>query len=638
MSGIAGIIRFDDAPVQPELVKKMTNAMPYRGPDGINHWIKGAVGLGQCMLCTTPESLEEKQPLTNEDESLVLVMDGRVDNWEELRKELNTRSVRLRDRSDAGLVLKAYALWGEKCLEHIDGDYAFVIWDAHKQSAFCARDRLGNKPFYYHWNGKAFVFASELHPILTLPWVKPDLNLGMVAEFLSSEWYTRDETFCNGVYRLMASHKIEINPKEMKLDEYWSPDLNNQLDHYSADEFAEAYLALITDTVKRMSRTHTPLACEVSGGLDSSALFAIAKSLHNSNALLSPIIEGYTLDYQDDPSASEIEYAREASKFLGLGIYEIEPASLPISWYQRWSDEYLDFPNYPSGTMSWDLRAKASQRGSRVLYSGMGGDEWLGGDYGYYAKFISDSQWSNLIDMIKVDSQEFGILQTFIMISRHGVFPLLTTPMQNALRKIYHIVRSKHIKERRAWLSPHFQSIIERRRKHYQGLNNLRSIRPGMHGRIHSLYDAYSIFSRELEERLAARSQIEMRRPYWSEKLVQFSFSTSPHLRLSGNTNKLLHRNAMAGLLPESILTRMTKAEFTSTFNAPLKKLRDHLMHDIPGRRTGWVKPNTLEILYNKCSTGDDQNGARPVWGLWALFGCDCVANSLELDKKGNFD
>ena len=136
MSGIAGIIHFDGKPVEPGLIEKMTSAMAHRGPDGINHWVKGSVALGQCMLRTTPESLEEHQPLTNEDESLVLVMDGRVDNWEELRRELLGRGAVLRTRSDAELVLRAYEIWGRDCLAHIDGDFALVIWDAHKQQAF----------------------------------------------------------------------------------------------------------------------------------------------------------------------------------------------------------------------------------------------------------------------------------------------------------------------------------------------------------------------------------------------------------------------------------------------------------------------------------------------------------------------
>jgi asparagine synthase (glutamine-hydrolysing) len=108
MSGIAGIIHFDGAPVEAGQIEKMTSAMAHRGPDGIHHWVKGNVALGQCMLRTTPESLEETQPLTNEDESLVLVMDGRVDNWEELRRELLGRGAVLRTRADAELVLRAY--------------------------------------------------------------------------------------------------------------------------------------------------------------------------------------------------------------------------------------------------------------------------------------------------------------------------------------------------------------------------------------------------------------------------------------------------------------------------------------------------------------------------------------------------
>jgi asparagine synthase (glutamine-hydrolysing) len=171
MSGIAGIIRFDGRPVEQGLITKMTAAMPYRGPDGINHWVRASVALGQYMLRTTPESLEETQPLTNEDESLVLVMDGWLSNWKELRAELLAKGVRLRNRADAELVLRAYEVWGAKCLAHIDGDFALVIWDARSREAFCARDRMGNKPFAYHWDGKMLMFASELHAILAMPGV-----------------------------------------------------------------------------------------------------------------------------------------------------------------------------------------------------------------------------------------------------------------------------------------------------------------------------------------------------------------------------------------------------------------------------------------------------------------------------------
>ncbi len=211
MSGIAGIIHFDGSGVEPGLIEKMTAAMPYRGPDGINHWVKGSVALGQCMLRTTPESLEETQPLTNEDESLVLVIDGRVDNWEELRHTLLGKGALLRTRSDAELVLRAYETWGQDCILHIDGDFALVIWDTQRRAAFCARDRVGNKPFNYSWDGKTFVFASELHPILGLPGAREVFNEGMLAEYLGNEWHSHEETFCKGVMRLRAAHRMMVD-------------------------------------------------------------------------------------------------------------------------------------------------------------------------------------------------------------------------------------------------------------------------------------------------------------------------------------------------------------------------------------------------------------------------------------------
>ncbi len=128
----------------------MTSAMSHRGPNGINHWIGEAAALGQCMLHTTPESLEEVQPLLNEDASLVLVMDGWLSNWIELRRELLQQNAQLRTRSDAELALRAYEHWGQEFLLHLEGDFAMVIWDTHRKRAFCARDRMGHKPFHYY--------------------------------------------------------------------------------------------------------------------------------------------------------------------------------------------------------------------------------------------------------------------------------------------------------------------------------------------------------------------------------------------------------------------------------------------------------------------------------------------------------
>ena len=164
VSGIAGIIRFDGAPVEAGQIAKITSAMATRGPDGIHHWIAGSVALGHCMLRTTPESLDEIQPLTSEDESVVLVMDGRLDNREELKQALRGKGIRVRGNADTELVLGAYLLWGEDSPRHLLGDFAFAVWDVRRRELFCARDHFGVKPFHYFSCDKS---VSYTH--LTLP-------------------------------------------------------------------------------------------------------------------------------------------------------------------------------------------------------------------------------------------------------------------------------------------------------------------------------------------------------------------------------------------------------------------------------------------------------------------------------------
>jgi asparagine synthase (glutamine-hydrolysing) len=146
MSGIAGLVDVTGRPVDMAELREMMQPMEYRGPDGCGEWFGGTVALGQCNFHTTLEAQQATMPLRSEN-GHVIVMDGRVDNWEELREAVLQKGARLRDCSDATLVLEAYRIWGEGCVEHIDGDFALAIWDPETQQLFSARDRVGFKPF-----------------------------------------------------------------------------------------------------------------------------------------------------------------------------------------------------------------------------------------------------------------------------------------------------------------------------------------------------------------------------------------------------------------------------------------------------------------------------------------------------------
>lgn len=621
MSGIAGIIRFDGIPIEPGLVEAMTSGMAHRGPDGIGHWIKGSVAIGNCMLRTTPESLEETLPLANEDQSLVLVMDGRVDNWEELRKELLGRGLLLRNRSDAELVLRAYETWGRDCLSHIEGDFALAVWDRGLQKLFCARDRMGIKPFNYYWDGRTFVFASELHAILQLPTVLEEPNEGMLAEFLAFEWYSRDETPWKGIYRLVAAHCMEISGRGLKTEQYWEPSLEEVLPYKTENEYVEHYRELFSDAVRRLSRSHRPIAIQVSGGLDSSAVFSMAEHLRIQGRLKAPDLQGYTFAFSDKSEADEVEYARAVGKHFGRQIHEIEPSKPSLDWYDERAKIYREFPGYPNGIMCVGLMKAVSDRGSRVILTGQGGDQWLQAERIYYAEELSRLRWISAFNCLKEDVGAYGAKQAAYWFLRQGVFLLLPTRAQKAARALFG--KGGAIAEGPYWLSPRMQEMVEQRRK---------LPKPGT-GKIFRLlsqkrlleilYDPFITLVMERFDRESARAGTEQRNPFYEQRFVQFAFSTPERMRLRGDKVKYIHVRAMQGLMSPTVLERKSRAYFSLVFHHHLLHMQGLFEMDIPLKHGDWFSPEGINRLFREYK--NDPGEGKRMWPLWSAFGCDTL-------------
>ncbi len=629
VSGIAGIIHFDGRPVERGLIEKMTSAMPYRGPDGINHWVHGSVALGQCMLRTTPESLDETQPLTNEDESLVLVIDGWLSNGGELRAELLANGVRLRTRADAELVLRAYEVWGVNCLAHFDGDFALVVWDARRHEAFCARDRMGNKPFNYHWDGKTFIFASELHPILLAPEIPDNLNDGMIAEFLAAEWVSKDETFWKGIFRLCSAHKMVVNQLGYRIEKYWSPELWNTLPYAKEEEFICHYRDLLFDTVQRTARAHAPLACEVSGGLDSSALFAVADQLMRQGRLQAPGLDGYTMAFDDDSDANELSFCRAVAQHVGRPVREVAPSRMSLDWYREQGRHYRNFPSYPNGVMGLGIRAAARDSGSRVLMTGIGGDHWLCGSLTYYADALAARNWSEVVECMKNDSSDAGLTTSLWWIIRHGFYPLLPDVVRRGLRWTLTRDRQAGI-DTQAWLTPALKTALRERLDKNTDFCAPKMKRVSQREHMLTLLSPFTMHALELEERMASGAGIELRRPFFSRELVQFTFSTPERWRRRGRIDKYVHRMALRGLLPETVRQRQSKAEFSITYLWYLSQLEELLGRKPLGHLGTWVDARHLPRLV--LPSRGETTGRRTVRlrMMWSLLGCAAADTRRE--------
>jgi asparagine synthase (glutamine-hydrolysing) len=621
MSGVAGIIHVDDRPVAPGGVEGMTAAMRYRGPDGIRHWRRGPVALGHCMLCTTRESLQEVQPLTSRDESLVLVMDGRVDNWRELRRDLLARGAGLQTRGDAELVLRAYELWAEECVVRIEGDFAFLIWDARRRQAFAARDRAGNKPFNYQWNGRTLAFASDLQAILPLPWVPRVLNTDMVAEYLAADWRSLSETLWQDVLRLPPAHCLTAGGSGLRLRRYWTPDVHAVLPCRNDAEYIEHHRGLFSDVVGRLSRSHRPLACEVSGGLDSSAIFAVAETLRRQGRLPAPALEGYTFDFRGDQAADELAFARAVGTHLGRTIHEVAPASKPLDWYRQQAARCGEFPGYPNGTMHLTILSRAAAGGSRVVLNGIGGDEWTGGCRYSYAEAMAGRRGRELMDILGADGKDSGWSLACWWLMRFGVAPLLPAWFRRAGRSLASALGSSWTSDR-PWLAPALRERLRHRPPVSPG--NGPVARHGQRRQFALLNDSYNTLAREMNERQAAEMGLECRQPFWDAGIVQAAFATPEHWRLRGSQNKWLHRQAMAGLLPERVVRRRDKAEFTVTFARHWRELGMALEQSVLQRRGDWVNASCMRDLLRQGLPPD--RAGWPEGVLWTLLGVDAVA------------
>ena len=591
MSGIAGCLRFDGGPPETVAVRTMADMMQHRGPDGITVWSDANVSLAQLMLRTTAETTSADLPLHCPDRSLSLVMDGRVDNWEDLRRQLTQMGVHLRSQSDAELVLSAFSCWGPACLSRIEGDFAFVLWDARARQAFCARDRMGQKPFYYHWDGRRFVFASELRPVFDALSETPGMNEGIVAEMLDNSWISRDETMWHGILRLAPGHAMTVDANGVQRTRYWQPETVPLLRHKSDADYAAHYRDTMMDVVRRVSRSHLPVGYDVSGGLDSSSIFAAADALTTTSRLPAPDILGFTMLFDVETDAYELDYAHAVGAHRRRSITEIPPTLAPLYWYLEESAHRMTIANMPNVLMHQGTYRGLQKRGGRAYLSGLGGDQWLAFGDAALAEAFQLGSWSMARDVLRSDLAEFGVWNSVWRTLRHGAYPLLPEAVRAHARRISPVRPEGH--EPETWLSDRLQDILSERRDRAQNAwrNKTKGLRVGLRQRLMAVESAYLQFGCELLDVTGQQAGVEIRSPFLNQTFLEFCLSLPLTQLRRGDTDRYIHRQAMVDLLPTKVLERTDKAEFSAA-SAPV---RDELVALSAPKTSDWVSEDDFK-------------------------------------------
>ncbi len=559
MSAIVGIARSDGAPVDTRLLEAMLAAVTRRGPGREGRWLDGATALGHRLLATTRDSLHDSAPLSDAD-GRRLVWDGRLDNRGELATALEIGGGDLAETSDAQLMLAAHRRWGHRCVERLLGDFAFALWDAPAHRLVCGRDRVGIRPFHYLWDGRSFAFASDVKALLPLLGRAPEPDDEMILAFLLREFREGDDarTLFRGVHRLPPGHVLVVADGRLSVERYWAIDPCREIRYASEGEYIEHFSALFLEAVACRLRSDWPVAVASSGGLDSAAIVGAAERIYAERGDGSPPLDTFTL-YADPPESDERRHARAVARASGLKLHEVPvPDAEPLDGL----DDYLRDAESPivgalphGGDALLDAVRGA---GCRVLLSGEGGDQ-LVDEVGYLADLLRTRRPLRFLREARAFASWYG--GGFRELARDAAVMLLPAPSK---------YRGKRMLRRAppAWVAAALAREVGLAARLREPRHSVRFPSHAQSDTYLSVAGPYYRLKLEVEERLAARLGIEMRFPFLDSRLIEFVLAIPWERRTRDGERKRLLRGAMRGLVPEAVLERRGKGDWTAMMDA----------------------------------------------------------------------
>jgi len=608
MCGIAGIIEGDNRPVNVSQLEAMTQVLAHRGPDGEGYVLlsprgdakpirsigplsdsiglgpKGyAVGFGHRRLAILDLSPLGHQPMASPNGKYWVTYNGEIYNYLELREELRTRGYTFRSASDTEVLLTAYQEWGEECLPRLNGMFAFALWDTARRSLLCARDRFGEKPFYYWWDGRQFAFASEIKGLLpVVKEVRP--NQQAVAEYLESgNLDDGSSTFFEGISQLLPGHFLKIQDEQIRIAKYWGlPE--EHADARSLPTSVDAFQDVFFDAVRIRMRSDVPVGGCLSGGLDSSSIVCVVQENRKGNGPFHTFSSCF-----DNPTYDERPYIQSVVAHTGVQPHfafpdptELRDNVASLIWTQE----------EPFGSTSifaqWNVMRLAKQMGVKVLLDGQGADELLGGYpslFGtYYAELFSKGAWGRLLGEI---GQYYRL---------HGKFgPYIPASFARSLLPPVFVqwVRS-HITGSRKWVSAELRGKRGEAGKPPGGMS------PSL--RKHQCQLLAGTGLRALlhyEDRNSMAFGVEARLPFLDYRLVEMLFGLDNSCKIQNGWSKRILRDAMVGILPEQVRLRTDKMGFVTPediwFRTSLQGMTRDILQDPRTSQRGYL--NVAEAL-----------------------------------------
>jgi asparagine synthase (glutamine-hydrolysing) len=630
MCGIAGLISLN-----PEArMGAMLQTIEHRGRDDEGLWTSPAIDeQGRCVcfghrrLSIIDTTNAGHQPMLSADGRFVLILNGEIYNYRELREQLTSKGRDFRTQTDTEVLLAAWDEWGEDCLSRLNGMFAFALWDNHERALFLARDRVGIKPLYYaqgrkpdREGGCPIIFASEIKSILASGLVKAELDNESLHQFLTFLWTPDPNTLFRGIRTVPPGHLVTMRGDELSVRQWWDISFDQIEEGRSEAWWQERVLETLDRVVKLEMVADVPLGSFLSGGIDSSSIVAMMKHHSNGRRVGTYTIGIEAEDLRYDIIPDDVEWARRVNQQLETDYHEImlkpEVAELLPKLVYHMDEPAIDMaiPSY--------LVSRAARETLRVMLSGMGGDEVFAGYPRQMAMKVAGA-----IDPLP-DLLRRPLMKTIEQLVPGGLPGRLTAPLRNAKK----FARSAALGFEARYLG--FQTYFNDEAKTRLYSDQLREVTKGM--------DAYSAhrqyFSRvknvaplnqllyvDLKtflpclnlmttDKTSMAANLEVRVPFLNQEMMELAARMPPNLKLRGLKRKYILKRAMEKILPREIVWRKKAgfgAPIRSWLRGPLQPMVNDLLSEETIKRRGLFRPEEVRRVIDANLSGREDNNLQ---------------------------
>ena len=617
MCGICGLSYSNNRIGDRELLKAMSEAIQYRGPDSDGFYTAEGVGLAIRRLAIIDVKGGD-QPISNEDGSLWVVQNGEIYNYPEMRIELEKRGHRFKTQTDTECILHYYEDEGEACVQHFRGMFAIALWDTRKRRLLLARDRLGKKPIYYTVQNGELYFCSELNGLLKALPSRPEIDLEAIDLYLSLQYIPEPRTVYKGIYKLPAASTLIWENGQAKVNRYWDYSYQAKLIGSESD-LAEELRERLRESVKMRLISEVPLGAHLSGGIDSSIVVALMAELSSAP------VKTFSVGFEEE-QFSELPYARDVAQKYSTDHQEFTLTYGDIPATLEKIGDHFGEPFADASAIPLYHLSRLTRQYVTVALNGDGGDE----DFAGYQRY-----WLDPLANLYLKSPRFLNRRLVPSIVRHlpdGSNRPVGQSLVNGLKRLEQLPRIDERASILRWgsyFSPwQRQALWKDEHWKYFCADNAESFLSEQFNKTEgsfldrTLYtDVHTYLPGDLlvkADRMTMAASLEGRSPFLDQEIVEWSARLPDSLKLHGQSGKYLLKKAFAGYLPDSVRSHHKQGfgiPLAAWFRGPLADWSRGLLLDTSSSLNRWFNRPAVEALIDEHNQGREDHGKR----LYAL-------------------